>query len=51
VIVEGPISVGSFDATFNNSKFMPLPIIKNMPTGAPVPPNTSASVGALITTK
>jgi hypothetical protein len=51
VIVEGPISVGSFDATFNNSKFMPLPIIKNMPTGAPVPPNTSASVGPLITTK
>jgi hypothetical protein len=26
-------------------------VIKNMPTGAPVPPNTSASVGPLVTTK
>jgi hypothetical protein len=51
VIIEGPLSVGSFDATFNNSTFRPLPVIKNMPTGAPVPPNTSASVGPLITTK
>jgi Tfp pilus assembly protein PilX len=51
VSVEGPISVGSFDNTFNNATFQPLPVIKNMPVGAPVPPNTSASVGPLIVTK
>jgi hypothetical protein len=51
VSVEGPISVGSFDATFNNASFQPLPVIKNMPVGAPIPPNTSASVGPLVVTK
>jgi hypothetical protein len=51
VTVEGPISIGSFDATFNNASFKPLPVIKNMPTGAPIPPNTSASIGALTVTK
>ena len=51
VTVEGPISIGSFDATFNNATFKPLPVIKNMPTGAPIPPNTSASIGTLTLTK
>jgi Tfp pilus assembly protein PilX len=51
VTVEGPISIGSFDATFNNASFKPLPVIKNMPTGAPIPPNTSATIGALTVTK
>jgi Tfp pilus assembly protein PilX len=51
VTVEGPISIGGFDATFNNASFKPLPVIKNMPTGAPIPPNTSASIGALTLTK
>jgi Tfp pilus assembly protein PilX len=49
--IQGPISIGSIDTTKNNANFQPLPVIKNMPTGAPVPPNTSASVGPLITTK
>jgi hypothetical protein len=51
VTVEGPISIGSFDATFNNAAFKPLPVIKNMPTGAPIPPNTSATIGAMTVTK
>jgi hypothetical protein len=49
--VEGPISIGSFGSGFNNASFKPLPVIKNMPVGAPVPPNTSASVGPLVITK
>jgi hypothetical protein len=49
--VQGPISIGSIDATKNSANFQPLPVIQNMPTGAPVPPNTSASVGPLVTTK
>jgi len=49
--VEGPISIGGFGSGTNNATFKPLPIIKNMPVGAPVPPNTSASVGPLVTTK
>jgi Tfp pilus assembly protein PilX len=51
VTVEGPISVGGFDASFNNASFQPLPVIKNMPTGAPLPPNTGVTVGPLIVTK
>ena len=51
VTVEGPISIGSFDATFNNAQFKPLPVIKNMPTGAPIPPNTGITVGPLTLTK
>ena len=44
---QGPMAVGSFDATFNNATISPLPVIKNMPVGAPVPPNVSASVSPL----
>jgi hypothetical protein len=51
VQIQGPISVGNFDASFHNASFKPLPVIKNMPVGAPVPPNTSASIGALTITK
>jgi Tfp pilus assembly protein PilX len=51
VTVEGPISVGGFDATFNNASFQPLPVIKNMPVGAPLPPNTGVTVGPLVVTK
>jgi hypothetical protein len=47
VHVEGPMSVGSFDSTFNNATIDPLPVIKNMPLGAPVPPNVSASISPL----
>ena len=51
VTVEGPMSVGSFDASFNNATFIPLPLITNMPVGAPLPPNTGASLSALTITK
>ncbi len=51
VTVQGPISIGKFDASFNNAVFKPLPVIKNMPVGAPVPPNTSASIGGLTVTR
>ena len=51
VSVEGPMSVGRFDATFNNASFKPMPVIVNMPVGAPIPPNTSASIGPLVYTK
>jgi Tfp pilus assembly protein PilX len=51
VTVQGPISIGKFDATFNNAVLAPLPVIKNMPTGAPLPPNTGVSIGPLVTTK
>jgi Tfp pilus assembly protein PilX len=47
VTVDGPMAIGSMDATFNNATLIPLPVIKNMPVGAPVPPNTSASIGTL----
>jgi Tfp pilus assembly protein PilX len=50
VTVEGPLSCGRFDNSFNNASFKPLPVIKNMPVGAPVPPNTSAQVGPLTMT-
>jgi hypothetical protein len=49
--LEGPISIGGFGSGANNASFKPLPVIKNMPVGAPVPPNTSASVGSLVITK
>lgn len=51
VHIEGPISVGSFDSTFNNAVFEPLPVISNMPVGAPIPPNTSAVISPLTTLK
>jgi len=47
VSLQGPMAIGSFDASFNNATFLPLPVIKNMPVGAPVPPNVSASISPL----
>jgi hypothetical protein len=45
--VQGPMSVGKLDSTFNNATLAPLPVIKNMPVGAPVPPNTGATLGTV----
>jgi len=45
------MSIGKFDNSFNNAVFIPLPVIKNMPVGAPLPPNTGATVGSLVITK
>ena len=46
-----PDRIGKFDATFNNAVFKPLPVIKNMPAGAPLPPNSGATVGSMTITK
>lgn len=51
VTVEGPMSIGKFDNSFNNASFIPLPVITNMPVGAPLPPNTGATVGTMVITQ
>lgn len=48
VIVEGPMSIGSFDSTFNNAQLYPFPVIANMPVGAPVPPNAGVTINTLV---
>lgn len=45
--IEGPISVGGIDSEFNNATLIPLPVIVNMPVGAPLPPNSSVSLSSL----
>jgi Tfp pilus assembly protein PilX len=47
VNIQGPISVGSISSSMNNTTIQTLPVIKNMPVGAPIPPNTNAYVGPL----
>jgi len=44
--INGPVSVGTFDITGNSPSLLPLPVIKNMPTGAPVPPNSGVTIGS-----
>jgi hypothetical protein len=46
-VIQGPMSVGSMNISGNSFSFNPLPVIKNMPVGAPVPPNVSAQIGVL----
>ena len=43
-LVAGPMSIGSFDSTFNNATLCPLPVIDDMPTGAPLDPNTGVTI-------
>jgi hypothetical protein len=50
-VIEGPMSIGSVDIETNSASLKPLPVIKNMPVGAPIPPNTSVSIGALTVVK
>jgi hypothetical protein len=47
--IEGPMSVGTMNSA-NNANLKPLPVIKNMPVGAPLPPNTGVTLGPLIAT-
>ena len=42
--IQGPISIGSLSSGFNGASLSPLPVIKNMPAGAPIPPNTAATI-------
>lgn len=44
--IEGPIVCGSMDIAAQSANLMPLPAIKNMPVGAPIPPNTGVTIGA-----
>lgn len=47
VTLDGPISVGSFSSSMNNTTLMPLPAIQKMPPGAPVPPNAGVQLGGI----
>jgi hypothetical protein len=47
VIIEGPMSIGTFDSSFNNATLIPFPVINNMPLGAPLPPNAGATISQL----
>ena len=43
-VLNGPMSVGKINFLGNTPHLLPLPVIKNMPTGAPVPPNTAVTI-------
>ena len=45
--IQGPMSIGTVNVVGNTPNFTPLPVIKNMPVGAPVPPNTGVTIGPL----
>jgi len=47
ITVEGPMSIGNLSVNMNNASLKPLPVIKNMPVGAPLPPNTGVTLGPL----
>jgi Tfp pilus assembly protein PilX len=51
VNLEGPMSIGTVTITGNTPFFYPLPIIQNMPVGAPLPPNTGVTLGTMTITK
>jgi Tfp pilus assembly protein PilX len=46
VTLEGPLALGSFSVGASSFTLEPLPVIKNMPTGAPLPPNMAVSISA-----
>jgi Tfp pilus assembly protein PilX len=48
VTIEGPMAIGSITNS-NNVNMKPLPVIKNMPVGAPLPPNTGVTLGTPLT--
>jgi Tfp pilus assembly protein PilX len=47
----GPMSIGTMNVVFNNPKLLPLPVIKNMPVGAPLPPNIGVTLSSLTIVK
>jgi Tfp pilus assembly protein PilX len=51
VTLEGPMSIGTVTITGNTPDFYPLPVIQNMPVGAPLPPNTGVTIGTMTVTK
>jgi hypothetical protein len=46
-VLQGPAALGSINVIGNSFVFRPLPVIKNMPVGAPVPPNVSATISPM----
>jgi len=49
--VQGPMSIGSINILANNPALKPLPVIQNMPVGAPVPPNAGVSIDPMTIVK
>jgi len=49
--VQGPMSIGTINILSNNPSLLPLPTIKNMPVGAPVPPNAGVSIDQMTIVK
>lgn len=45
--IMGPLSAGAMNITANTFSFKPLPVIANMPLGAPVPPNVSVTINPM----
>jgi hypothetical protein len=45
--VQGPMSIGTMTVVMNNPSLKPLPVIQNMPVGAPLPPNIGVSISPL----
>ena len=46
-VIMGPLSTGSMAISKNGLTFRPLPVITNMPLGAPVPPNVSVTINPM----
>jgi Tfp pilus assembly protein PilX len=46
--IEGPMAIGTMNNA-NNVNLKPLPVIKNMPVGAPLPPNTGVTLSTPLT--
>ena len=44
--IQGPMAVGTLGAGSNGAVLKPMPVIKNMPAGAPIPPNTNVTISA-----
>ena len=45
--IQGPLAAGAMNIVANTFHFDPLPVIANMPLGAPVPPNVSVTINPM----
>jgi len=45
--IQGPMSIGTMSIVSNNPSLQPLPVIKNMPVGAPLPPNIGLTIAPM----
>jgi hypothetical protein len=46
--LQGPLSMGTVDTPSNGASLKPMPVIKNMPVGAPLPPNTGVTIDPVV---